>query len=220
MLMDFFCHSVPSMWVWNKYLRMVEQVTGKVNYASWRNKHTGWHDSWAMGIDGEKTAEKMDWHDSYNLLIRGKKSFFNSRLSQGDVFYNLFLGDFCCNRACQKNCKYKYDRSSADIRIGDLWGRTYRKNEDGVSALVAFTEKGNMLIQQMNCELKEHPFEVVAEGQMKENAHTAYLSSIAWKMLHSPKTYSLTDWKRLIIAEKILQLPKKLVRKIDRILSR
>jgi len=55
---------------------------------------------------------------------------------------------------------------------------------------------------------------------MKENAHTAYLSSIAWKMLHSPKTYSLTDWKRLIIAEKILQLPKKLVRKIDRILSR
>ena len=60
------------MWVWNKYLRMVEQVTGKVNYASWRNKHTGWHDSWAMGIDGEKTAEKMDWHDSYNLLIRGK----------------------------------------------------------------------------------------------------------------------------------------------------
>ena len=53
---------------------MVEQVTGKVNYASWRNKHTGWHDSWAMGIDGEKTAEKMDWHDSYNLLIRGKKA--------------------------------------------------------------------------------------------------------------------------------------------------
>ena len=119
-----------------------------------------------------------------------------------------------------KKIVYKYDRSSADIRIGDLWGRTYRKNEDGVSALVAFTEKGNMLIQQMNCELKEHPFEVVAEGQMKENAHTAYLSSIAWKMLHSPKTYSLTDWKRLIIAEKILQLPKKLVRKIDRILSR
>ena len=219
-LMDFFCHGVPSMRLWQKYLQEVEKLTGDVTYVSWRNKFTGWHDSWAMAIDGKEHGEKVDWHDSYNLLIRGKKSFFNSRLSQGDVFYNLFLGDFCCNRACQKNCKYKYDRSSADIRIGDLWGRTYRKNEDGVSALVAFTEKGNMLIQQMNCELKEHPFEVVAEGQMKENAHTAYLSSIAWKMLHSPKTYSLTDWKRLIIAEKILQLPKKLVRKIDRILSR
>ena len=218
-LVDFFCHGVPSMLLWQKYLRTIGE-NAKLTDIKWRSKRRGWHDSWAMGIDGEKTAEKMDWHDSYNLLIRGKKSFFNSRLSQGDVFYNLFLGDFCCNRACQKNCKYKYDRSSADIRIGDLWGRTYRKNEDGVSALVAFTEKGNMLIQQMNCELKEHPFEVVAEGQMKENAHTAYLSSIAWKMLHSPKTYSLTDWKRLIIAEKILQLPKKLVRKIDRILSR
>ena len=55
---------------------------------------------------------------------------------------------------------------------------------------------------------------------MKENVHAAYLSNIAWKMLHSPKTYSLTDWKRLIIAEKILQLPKKIVRKINSILSR
>lgn len=89
-----------------------------------------------------------------------------------------------------------------------------------MSALVAFTERGNTLIQQTDCELKEHPFEVVAEGQMKENVHAAYLSNIAWKMLHSPKTYSLTDWKRLIIAEKILQLPKKIVRKINSILSR
>lgn len=219
-LMDFFCHSVPSIWAWKKYLHLVEQITGKVNYASWRNKHTGWHDSCAIGIDGEKTAEKGNWHDSYNLLIRGKKNFMYSRFSKGDIFYNLFLNDFYCNPACQKNCKYKYDQSSADIRIGDLWGNTYRKNEDGVSALIAFTEKGDSLIQQMNCELKEHTFEVVAEGQMKKNAGTAYLSSIAWKMLHSSKAYSTTEWKQLIIAEKILQLPKKIVRKINRMISR
>ena len=217
-LMDFFCHSVPSMLAWRKYLHIVEQNTGKVNYVSWRNKRTGWHDSWAMGIDGERTAEKVDWHNSYNLLIREKKTYVYSRLSKGDIFYNLFLGDFCCNRACQKDCKYKYNRSSADIRIGDLWGRTYRKNEDGVSALVAFTEKGNTLIQQMNCKLKEHPFEVVAEGQMKENVHTAYLAPIAWKMLKNDKSYSTKEWKRLIMAEKILQLPKRIIRKIKRIL--
>lgn len=198
-LMDFFCHSVPSMWAWKIYLQLTEPITGKINYVSWRNKRTGWHDSWAMGIDGEK-------------------SFVHSRLSKGDIFYNLFLGDFCRNRACQKDCKYKYDRSSADIRIGDLWGKTYRTNEDGVSALVAFTEKGNTLIQQMNCELKEHPFEVVAEGQMKKNAGTAYLSSIAWKMLKDDKFHSVQEWKLLIMAEKIMQLPKRIIRKIKQVL--
>ena len=48
-LMDFFCHGVPSMLTWKKYIREVEKVTGKITYVSWRNKFTGWHDSWAMG---------------------------------------------------------------------------------------------------------------------------------------------------------------------------
>ena len=35
----------------------------------------------------------------------------------------------------------KYDKSAADIRVGDLWGSTYQRNQDGVSALITFTEK-------------------------------------------------------------------------------
>ena len=120
--MDFFCHSVPSMLAWKKYLQIVEKKTGPVVYASWRNKFTGWHASWAMAIDGVNDCKKVDWHDSYNIKISEKKHFYNSRLSEGDLFYKLFLGDYCCNPACQKNCKYKYDLSSADIRIGDFWG--------------------------------------------------------------------------------------------------
>ena len=166
-LMDFFCHGVPSMWLWRKYVAEVEKKIGKITYASWRNKFTGWHDSWAMSMDGEKTGEKVDWHDSYNMLIREKKGFYNSRLSQGDPFYRLFLSDTCLGKACYDKCKFKYDHSSADIRIGDLWGKTYKDNEDGVSAAIAFTDKGNEVLHQCNCTLVEHPFEVVAEGQMK-----------------------------------------------------
>lgn len=121
-------------------------------------------------------------------------------MSQGDIFYNLFLGDFCCNKACQKDCKYKYNRSSADIRIGDLWGKTYCKNEDGVSALVAFTDKGGNIIHQLNCNLVEHPFEVVAEGQMKQNCHTAHLAAISWTWLLSGKYYEAKEWKLLILS--------------------
>ena len=169
-LMDFFCHGVPTMWLWKKYVAEVEKTTGKITYVSWRNKFTGWHDSWAMSMDGERTGEKVNWHDSYNMLIREKKGFYNSRLSQGDPFYRLFLSDSCLGKACYDNCKFKYNHSSADIRIGDLWGNTYQNNEDGVSAAIAFTDKGNEVLHQCNCTLVEHPFEVVAEGQQRNSA--------------------------------------------------
>lgn len=166
-LLDFFCHGVPSILVWKKYTEWAEKQVGKITYASWRNKWTGWHDSWAMGIDGEEHGEKINWHDSYDMLIRGKKSYIESRLSQGDMFYELFLGDCCLGKQCYDHCKYKYNHSSADIRIGDLWGKTYNDDEDGVSGAVAFTQKGNEVLKQCNCELVEHSFDVVAEGQMK-----------------------------------------------------
>lgn len=167
-LLDFFCHGVPSMLVWQKYCKDAEKAVGKITYASWRNKwNYGWHDSWIMGIDGEKQGEKVNWHESYNLLIRGKKTFIQSRFSQGDKFFRLFLGDQCLGQQCYEHCKYKYDHSSADIRICDLWGKTYQDNEDGVSGAVAFTEKGAEILRETNCHLIEHPFSVVAEGQMK-----------------------------------------------------
>ena len=167
-LMDFFCHGVPSKWLWDKYLASVEKTTGKVVYASWRNKLSGWHDSWAMAIDGEENGEKVDWHDSYNVLIREKKSYYNSRLSEGDPFYSMFLSNCCLGKACYYHCKYKYDQSAADIRIGDLWGTKYSKDEDGVSAVIAFTEKGMEALSQSDCVLAEEPLEIAAEGQMKE----------------------------------------------------
>lgn len=61
------------MLVWKKYTEWAEKQVGKITYASWRNKWTGWHDSWAMGIDGEEHGEKINWHDSYDMLIREKK---------------------------------------------------------------------------------------------------------------------------------------------------
>lgn len=167
-LLDFFCHGVPSMLVWKKYTEWAEKQVGKITYASWRNKWTGWHDSWAMGIDGEKHGEKINWHDSYDMLIREKKSYIESRLSQGDKFFRLFLGDQCLGQQCYEHCKYKYDHSSADIRICDLWGKTYQDNETGVTGTVAFTKRGEDILQKINCTLTPEPFDVVGEGQMKK----------------------------------------------------
>ncbi len=205
-LMDFYCHCVPSMWAWTAYIKMIESKIGKVTYASWRNKFTyGWHDSWLMGVDGENTSKPVDWHDSYNLLIREKKTFVQSRMSQGDLFYKLFLGDICLGSQCEKNCKYKYDCSSADIRIGDLWGETYKDDEKGVSALVSFTDKGRGVVESLQgITLVEHPFEVVAEGQMKKNAKHKETTIIIKYLLR--KEFSLTSllFKITIIIQRVI----------------
>ena len=194
-LMDFFCHGVPSMHLWQKYLQEVEKLTGNVTYVSWRNKLTA-------------------WHDSYDLLIRGEKSFYNSRLSQGDRFYRFFLSDSCLGKACYERCKYKYDRSAADIRIGDLWGNTYKSNEDGVSAAVAFTEKGNKILCSCGCELIEHPFNVVAEGQMKECPRRPRLRS--WILVRFCSGHSL---RSTLIMYKLCCLLKRIINKLIRILK-
>lgn len=200
-LMDFFCHGVPSMLAWQKYIQMVEAKVGKVTATSWRNKQTGWHDSWAMTIDGE--------------LSRGEEKHYNSRLSQGDLFYRLFLGDYCCNTACQMQCKYKYNHSAADIRIGDLWGNTYKDNEEGVSALVTFTDRGEMLINQLEgCKLIEHSFDIVAEGQMKKNAGKSHLSTLVIKMLKSDIIYPMMVWKSIFLINDLLKLPRRAIRKL------
>lgn len=167
-LLDFFCHGVPSMLLWQKYVAWAKEQVGKLTYVSWRNKFTGWHDSWVMSIDGQKT-----------LLC--------SRLSQGDMFYRLFLSDSCLGKACYEHCKFKYGNSSADIRMGDLWGNTYKEDEDGVSAAIAFSEKGKAVLHQCNCTFIEHPFEVVAEGQMKTCPNSPSYSKDIWKTLRNDR---------------------------------
>ena len=42
---------------------------------------------------GEEHVKKINWHDSYNFFIKGVKGSWQSRMSKGDKFYKLFLGD-------------------------------------------------------------------------------------------------------------------------------
>ena len=214
-LMDFFCHSVPSILAWKKYLQNVEKEIGHATYVSWRNKFTGWHDSWAIAIDGDCKPEGGE-SDGYDIYMPEKGRSYNSRLSKGDLFYKLFLGDYCCNPACQKNCKYKYDKSSADIRIGDFWGNTYAKDEEGVSAGVAFTEKGNDILGSLDCVLKDFPFAVVAEGQMKKNVGKHFLSNVVQKWLMSSNE-NQGFIKMVFLVDRICRFPKRCVNKIKRL---
>lgn len=149
-LVDFFCHGVPSMMMWKQYITELENKIGKFDNIIWRDKETGWHDSWVMKVEGKYTS----W------------------FSKGDLFYQMFLKDRCLGKACYEDCKYKYDKSAADIRIGDLWGSAFENDDLGVNGIVCFTQKGKDLLYEMEplLHLEKSSLEVVGEAQMKSCA--------------------------------------------------
>ena len=212
-LMDFFCHCVPSMYAWIGYLKMVEPYIGKVSYASWRNKFEyGWHDSWLMGLDGENDSCAMDWQQPYDVIIKEKRTAIQSRMSQGDIFYKLFLGDVCHGPQCEKECKYKYDHSSADIRIGDMWGKTYQDDKKGVSALIAFTDKGKFVIENLkDVTLIDYPFEVTAEGQMRKNVHHKEIAFVVRYMLRHGYSLNGVPLKTIMFVQRVITTLKRLL---------
>lgn len=203
-LVDFFCHGVPSKLGWNKYLAEIEKTTGKTKNATWRNKDTEWHDSWAVRIDGDKGTS-------------------NIRYSQGCTFFYLFLSDSCLGKACYDNCKYKYNHSAADIRLGDLWGKKYSADTKGTSGAVAFTQKGNEILKNLDCTLIEESFETVAEGQIKEPVKRKRLFGTLKKMLEN-ENVTINELHKVLIREikrkKIIRRIKNPGRTIKNLLKR
>lgn len=179
-LVDFFCHGIPSYLIWKKYLEEHSVGIGEVRSVSWRNKNNGWHKSYCISLDG----------------TNGSYSSKNN-----DDFFTLFLSDSCLNNACYKSCRFRLDQSSADIRIGDFWGDTYKTNEDGVNSIVAFTEKGYKILESANIVLKPLSFESVASGQMRHNPHKPWYYKLLLKLLSKShvKLHSLAILVRLTI---------------------
>lgn len=201
-LMDFFCHGTPSMLAWRSYCKMIEAEIGPIKNVAWRDKHYGWHDSWNMCFnqDNDGTSQK------------------ESRWTKGDVFYRLFLGDYCMNPACHKDCIYKYDHSAADIRIGDAWGSHYNNNQEGVNSLITFTEKGLEYVEKLgqSCIFEELPFETVADAQMRSNCGKAYTSNYVMRILCKGKKMTQPDWKRIFQLESFLRFPMRVLNYIKR----
>ena len=148
LFVDFFCHGVPSMHLWKKYLNE-KCGQNKLFEVSFRDKRLGWHSSWIM------------------ILKTNNKETF-SPMKQGDLFYKFFLSDSCLNEVCYK-CKFKALSSSADIRLGDLWGKTYNDDEKGVSGIIVNTHKGAGYLKEITSKitLKEESLATILEGQIK-----------------------------------------------------
>lgn len=194
-LVDLFCHGVISMNVWIKYFDEIKKIVGSPDHVSWRNKYTIVYDD-----NGYRTVP-IDWHQSYNIIVKGNKGLYQNKLADGDGFYRFFISNKCLGKACYEHCKYRYDQSAADIRVGDLWGKTYQDNTLGVNSVVSFSEKGNQLLRNSNCELTPLPFEIVAEGQMKSPPNIKLRNDKIIKA-SMKKDVTIDDLTRIISREK------------------
>ncbi len=143
-LIDFFCHGVPSMYVWQNYLK--EHNEKKIEKIGFRSKEFGWG----------------KWSLNFTYFDGTKKSDFN-----GNLFYKMFFSNACLNDSCYE-CKFKARKSSADIRVGDFWGTKYADNNKGVSGVLVFTEKGTEILNNLECAfvLNNEAVDDVLEGQM------------------------------------------------------
>lgn len=218
-LLDFFCHGVPSLLLWDKYTSVLKEKIGNISYASWRNKSIGWHDSYAINADSIENKSTPGWKVFYDLTTNEKRHAYHSRMSEGDLFYSFFFGHYCLNMCCHKSCKYKLESSAADIRIGDLWGNKYKNNEAGVSVALAFTPRGKQVLSDLQnlCTLVSEPLEVSTEGQMK---HCAPMPAIRDKVIGQLRSQkSLKEIKSgLIFRYNLRFLPGRIINKIKQTL--
>ena len=127
LLVDCFCHGVPSYLVWHKFLQYIGVEHPR--QVSFRSKKGGWH-NFCMRIEGETETYQAD--------------------ARTNRFYQLFFSDLLLNDSCY-TCRAK-SAAFADIRLGDFWGADYDLTEKGVSLMLPLSVRGQTWIEQLTDE--------------------------------------------------------------------
>lgn len=129
LLVEIFCHGVPSYRLWDETVKTVQKKLKTEHFDRVRFRY-----------------KKNDWH-SYCLRIdAGSKTYYGKR--ETELFWQVFFENVLLNDACY-NCTARKDYSCADLRLGDYWGARFQHRSDGVSAVFAITSRGETAIQRL-----------------------------------------------------------------------
>lgn len=124
---DLFCHGVPSLLVWDPYIKKHRQRLGDISAINFRYKGNGWH--------------------QYTIRISGCNGTY-TQYAYKDTFYRYFFDNVALNESCF-SCSLRKDNVASDIRIGDFHGSTYEHREDGVSAIITNSDKGRRVLDNL-----------------------------------------------------------------------
>lgn len=206
-LVDVFCHGVPSYIVWQDFLRECETRTGvsKWKDIKFRNSQKGWH-NFILSLDSER--EQLEYQ------------------SEKCQFYDAFFDDVLLNKACF-NCKSRCNGSGADIRLGDFWGSRFQEREDGVSAVLLLSDAGAKVIESQKrlrvlCSttvdecLKSQSVEPYGKMELQEKAMDELRNGKKLKrvIVNYRKSFSLKAKVKLVVKKSITIFPKELRKKI------
>lgn len=211
---DLFCHGIPSYLVWERYLDDIKKKTEikEIDNIVFREKISGWH-NYCMKIQ-----------DEYRTVYS---------YSEKDIFYKVFFDNILLNSACF-SCEVRKEKSLADIRLGDFWGKRYANREDGVSAVLVNTPTGDKLIKGISksinimekvpmeeClnfnSMKDYRNIEVREKYIKSLKQTTTLNKI---LTNYRKELELKQKIKIYLKEAVSILPIKLVHKIKKYVKR
>lgn len=146
LLVELFCHGVPSYRVWDESVRTISDRLGTKAWDSVRFRY-----------------KKDDWH-SYCLRVEaGQKHYYGKR--ERELFWQVFFENILLSDACW-SCSARTERSCADLRLGDYWGTRFIRHSDGVSAVFAMTERGCAAMSRLLQERRIRTFEVGSADEM------------------------------------------------------
>ena len=132
------CHGVPSPGIWERYLDIQ-----KANY-----------NSAIKQISFREKNEQYRWGE-YHLNIEFENGSYDCPWYE-DLFFQGFEYDFFLRPSCTR-CISKGKRQKGDIIIGDYWKALddiKYAELNGVSSIIALTEKGNSIINNCKDKLK------------------------------------------------------------------
>lgn len=186
--MDFFCHGVPSQFIWWNYIKSLKTNSKieKIDEVKFRDKKYGWH-SFTVNIKAED------------------KELYSDKEIDKDMFYQFFLGNHALNECCYK-CRYRLDKSEADIRVGDMWGKKYEKDKQGISGILVFTDKGKKLIDESKDFISITPenYDDIVEGQMHHSIEVPRYREKLIKEMRENNNIKVLYYK-YIISKKIIR---------------
>jgi coenzyme F420-reducing hydrogenase beta subunit len=191
-LIDFFCHGVPTSNLYKKYLKYIKKKhsLGKFKEFSFRSKsHSKWH---RFGVEAKDTSGAVYYQDN---------------APNDDHYFHFFLSDVCLRKSCYK-CLLRLDMCSSDIRLADFWGPKYQRNDEGVSLVAINTLKGerfyNYLLKQDIIKSELCTYEDLKKSQWtrfltKEEGNKKILSELS----NCSITLSKTFYRHLFVYIKV-----------------
>ncbi len=135
---DLFCHGVLSPEIWSRYISYLEKkYKESIKYVSFRDKSKGWRNKFL-----KITTETQDISD-----------YCNNKAS----ILRIYEQDIAFRESCYQ-CKYMNMERCGDMSIGDFWGIERLKpkldNNTGISAVIINSDKGKILFESINTEMK------------------------------------------------------------------